>query len=178
MIKTKNIIAALGVVAGLGATAVPLAVHAVSGVDAVVTVSVGSQLSLSIDSSTVSIPVDAGGAKNDVKSVLTVSTNTAGYNITVKDTTGDGSLVHSVNNSFKITPITDGSEPKAGDGKWGIKVGDSWFGVSNDAKTIKTTSGGAVTNETTNVFYGVGTSANQAAGDYSATIHYEVTANN
>ena len=178
MIKTKKIIATLGVVAGLGMAAAPLAANALAGVDAVVTVTVGSQLSLTIDSATVNIPMDVNDVDTSVSSKLTVSTNTAGYNITVKDVNGDGSLVHTVTNSFKIAPITDGTAPQAGDGKWGLKVGDNWYGVSNTAKNIKNASAGAVTNEVTNVTYGVGTAASQAAGDYTATIHYEVTAAN
>ncbi len=180
MVKTKNIIVALGVVAGLGVTALPMATHAASSQNTTVTVNVASQLELSIDSTAVAINMDVNDLDEASKSTLSVTTNTSGYQIQVKDTATTGTPGSLVNGSNSIPSISTSSPaaPVAGTAGWGLKVGTSYYGVSGTAATIKDTgtSHGAVTNETTDVYYSVATGSHQAVGSYTATLQYSVIA--
>ena len=101
MSKSTKVIAALGVVAGLGVAALPLSSFAASTGDVNVKVEVGSTISMTIDGadhSTTALEKSVAMDNNDTDSSLTasikVTTNDAnGYILSVKDKNGDGAAL-------------------------------------------------------------------------------------
>ena len=184
MIKAKTIVAGLGVVAGLGTSLLPLATFAAEpngAATATVEVTITSKISMSIDKTTVSRTMTANDFNEDSKSTLTVTANTAGYDITVKDNVANhkGELVKdgtAVDDAVNIKSIANATAPTAGSGTWGLKVGNNWYAIpanNAQANTIKTYTTGVASNDTTDVYYGFGTAPNQPTGTYSAEIVYE-----
>lgn len=187
MIKAKNIIAGIGVAAGLGASLLPLTTYAENSGTAQVTVHVNSQLSMSVDSGSsiektmdVNQFVDTSSTSETTDStVLSVTTNAGSYSINVKDNTSGGTgALKSTSSSIASIDVTNPTAPSQGSGTWGLKVGSDWYGIpanNETANTIYTNSNSAY-NSTVTIDYGIGTSSSQPSGDYTANIIYTALA--
>lgn len=196
MSKSTKIIAALGVVAGIGVAALPLSTFAAANTSVTFTVNIDDQLSLSADSgqSVLATTMTANQVNNDtLKSSLKVSTNNPkGYKLTVADADADTALVHTTSPTVKIPALSATGDLASGTAGWGIQVNEAYPGtavsttqwtpmVKNNETAIVVRNSGAlssaVSNQETIVKYGVATAAGQASGSYSDTISYTATVN-
>lgn len=202
MSKSTKIIAALGVVAGLGVAALPLSSFAAETGDVNVKVTVGSTISMTIDDadrSTVPLEKAVTMDNNDVDSSLTasikVTTNDEnGYILTVKDKAGDGAALKptSASNTQTIPAFTvkqtDLSALTTDTYGWGMMatnanssatVSTAFSGgygfVTDTDQAVVTVDGTAAEDETT-ITYGIVTKDDQVADTYSNIITYTVTA--
>ena len=182
MIKTQNIVAALGVLAGTGVLATPGIVQAASNTaTADLSVTVGSFIELAVQSGdSITVNMDAGADRADAadKTVLKVNTNKgSGFKIEARDNVvaNGGKLM---NGSASIDPMADGgAAPSGKTGKWGLTTdGNQWYGITGVAKSIVNRSN--LTNMTVDVNYGFSTTENQAAGTYTGTILFTASVNN
>ena len=193
--SVKNTIKVLGVAAALGVAAMPLCSYAdsISG-KVQIDVTLPGSISLKLDDhavsgsgviSTTSASVEAMSA--DLTSMSTsakVSLNQAGgsYTLTLIDEDNDTSLKHATLND-KID--TAAGTPTAGTASWAVSIdgGTNWIAMVPQSGTpievaSKTAASGAVFNDDETVIkYGVATSGAIAAGTYSDTVVYTVTAN-
>ena len=201
MSKSTKIIAALGVVAGLGVATLPLSSFAASTGDVNVKVEVGSTISMTIDDadrSTTPLEKTVQMDNNDTDESLTasikVTTNDAdGYILTVKDKAGDGAALQPTlgTNSQTIPAFTvkqtDLSALVTDTYGWGMKAANAnsnatvatafsgGYGFVTDAdQAVVTVSGSAAEDETT-ITYGIVTKDDQVADTYSTLITYTVT---
>lgn len=192
MSKTTKIIAALGVVAGLGVAALPLTSYAANE-SVTLTVTVDPAISLS-HSGTTSLTIAPNNADlTTASSTLRVSTNNLkGYKLTVNDADADASLVHATQNDKKI--VTTTATPAAGTSSWAVQAGAAYTGMGAGLNTTWTkmpnntetplvirNSGAvtsAITNESSVLKYGVGVADGQEAGVYSTQIVFTAVSNN
>lgn len=190
MQKSKKIIAALGVVAGLGVSTLPLTSYAAES-HQTVSVTVESNISVGVTpSGSVSLAPN-GVALDQLKHTIKVSTNNLnGYTLTVKDKDADTALVHSTKTSIKI-PSTDAT-PTSGTSSWAVQTAAAYTGMTSGLNTswkampASTASGliikksgainNALTNDTTELKIGVALSESQETGTYSDEITYTAIA--
>lgn len=196
MSKYTKIIAALGIVAGIGVASLPLSTFAATTQDVTVKVIIGEQLSLSVDSANSDTEQTMTGSQvktDEMKSTLKVSTNhQAGYKLVVADKDADTGLKHTVNNSLAIPAIAARGTLASGTAAWGLQVNAAYSGTTisntqwdpipaNTGTALVVRNSGAlttaVTDEESVVKYGVATAAGQPAGTYQDVITYTVTAN-
>jgi len=191
------ITALLLVVLTIGGTAV------VSALTASTTVSsnISSVISLLTTNGTVNVDVtpSGSGAQTIGSDTVTVSTSdTAGYTLTLAETSGSTSLV-SGSNTIPASGGSQGTPVAMAVNTWGYRVDSiGGFGAgptsaqsssaisgsikfaavpaSGSPNTIKTTSGTA-SNDTTKVWYGVAANTSQASGTYTNSVTYTATAN-
>ena len=233
MSKTTKIIAALGVVAGLGVAALPAFTYAtsVSG-NADVIVEVGDAIAMSIvgnqdgvqgsgynnvniksaEIDTIGQNIDIsdfdyptatttsgskidilpfeykdGNNTNNFKSAVTVYTNANYYGLSIKAQDGTA-LVNQSDNSATIpagtieAPATT-FDLAAGTSAWGYKVntpaeGGAGYKAITAGDVEINEEAALATGNTTNVYYGVATSATQKTGTYKGTVVYTATTKN
>lgn len=202
MSKSTKIIAALGVVAGLGVAALPLSSFAAETGDVNVKVTVGSTISMTIDDadrSTVPLEKAVTMDNNDTDESLTasikVTTNDAdGYILSVKDKAGDGAaLKPTLSTNTQTIPAftvkqTDLSALVTDTYGWGMKAAnantsatvstafDGGYGFVTDADQAVVTATGTAAEDETTITYGIVTKSDQVADTYSNLITYTVTA--
>lgn len=220
MSKTTKVIAALGVVAGLGVAALPAFTYAaeVAGqvqIDVVVPDAIAMTIEGNNDTTLGGVSVftpatateigdydttdgtaydaanlQTSGSKTELlpnavsndatfKSVITVFTNASGYSLVLEDGDDNNALV----NGSATIPATSTTTLTAGTSAWGYKVGSSatdWLAVpvNGSAANIKANGQSVATGDETEVYYGVATSATQAAGTYTDTVVYTATSTN
>ena len=178
MSKITKTIAALGVVAGLGVAALPLASYADSPDSKPITVNanIGSSFSLTVDKNSVALaPINNGPIVNTetdggINATVT-SNNAAGYTL-VLNGTEDYSLASGTN---KIAAGT----PAKGTSAWAVKGGKitSYQALGGSGLTLADTSAPTGTSgEATDIDFAVSASPNQAAGNYTATLTLTATA--
>lgn len=178
MSKITKTIAALGVVAGLGVAALPLASYAAPGSDnpetITVNASVQSTISMSVDDDTVALsPIGGGDISTDTINV-SVSTNAlSGYTLAAA-TSDPGALV---SGSYSIPagePTAQGEESA-----WGIKGGKqaTYVGLSTTPTTLQDKAGVA-NSDKTEITVGVNAAADQETGSYQGTFTLTATAKN
>lgn len=175
MTKSTKIIAAIGVIAGLGVAALPVGAFAVSTQDVTVKVNIDSSISLGVDQNTTQVTMAPNQAdSSSLKTKLTVSTNNAaGYKLEVKDKDADTSLKSGTNT------IPAAAAVSAGTAAWNVKGGDKVFqsgAAITAADQLVTESSAPAASAQTDMTYGVSTSSNQASGTYQDVITYTATA--
>lgn len=175
MTKSTKIIAALGVIAGLGVAALPIGAFAVGSQDVTVKVNIDSSISLGADQNLTQVSMAPNQADStSLKTKLTVTTNNAaGYKLEVKDKDTDTSLKSGANSIPAAASVT------AGTAAWNIKGGDKIFqsgAAITAADRLVSESNGPVASQEVNMTYGVSTASNQASGTYQDIITYTATA--
>ncbi len=191
MTKSTKIIAALGVVAGIGVAALPLTSYAAEN-DVTVTVNVSSAISQNITSTnTVTLAPNAADTST-MKINSSISTNDLdGYTITVKDKDTNTALVHTTTPAHTIP--TGAGQPTAGTASWAVKAAAAYSGQtaglnttwtampasSASPLTLRNKSAGAAvtTNEVSTLEIGVATAAAQPTGAYADTIVFTANSN-
>ena len=195
----KQRIGALATTVAILGVVVSPAIASAATDDTSVEVTVGSSISIS-SSGTVAISLTptSNGTLSSAKDTVTVSTNnTAGYNLTLKDSDSTTDLT-SGGNSFTAASTTPGALTA---GKWGFALASGtvgigvagfdgsysevtnatgatskWAGVAASPVTIKSTTSTA-TNDQTEVFYAAMADTNQPNGTYTDTVTYTATTN-
>lgn len=179
MSKMSKTIAALGVVAGLGVAALPLASYAATTADVTINALIEDTLSIAVDQSTVALgAVDAGvmngGPVVEGSTNVTVITNdTDGYTVNIKDA---DEVLNLVSGSDTIAP----GVPTQGNSAWGYKGGDvsNYTAITAADVALKTTSDPTTTDgDKFALTFGVTADASQAAGTYTDTVTLTVVAN-
>ena len=184
---TAKIIKALGVSAALGIAAMPLTTFAVDPAtgDADVSVTINPSISMTLDTSSVSTAIDLSAADiTTMKIKASVSTNArGGYTLELNDQDTDTALRHeTLNSPYKID--TSAAAPTAGTSSWAVKGGEvtNWTAMpasNGTALTLKSAAAptnGIISNEQTEVTYGVASGNDLASGTYSDTVVYTATA--
>ena len=175
MSKITKTIAALGVVAGLGVAALPLASYA----DTKQTITVNAQLdqTLSVGTptqATVTIPVTNNAEVAQGSTSVTVTTNNdGGYTLNIKDADGTTTLADGDNN-------IPAGKPTQGVSAWAYKGGDTadWTKITESDVALKTTDAPTSnTGEAVEISFGVTAAANQAAGTYTGAVTVTAVAN-
>lgn len=174
MTKSTKIIAALGVIAGLGVAAFPIGAFAADQ-DVTVKVKIDSSISLGVDQAVTQVTMTPNQVNDSsLKTELTVATNNAaGYKLQVKDKDADTSLKSGANSIPAAASVT------AGTAAWNVKGGDKVFASGaaiTAADQLVTESNAPAASAKTNMTYGVSTASNQASGTYQDVITYTATA--
>lgn len=178
MKKLTSVIAATGIVAGLGVAALPLASYAADPASdtASVTVSleVSDAISITVDdneSTTINLGTIApnaitGTGKKVVANVK--SNNASGYTVTAAGT--------ALTRASGTETIAYGSVA-AGTSAWGISVGTD-AGYSALTSIATPTAASAEDGDDYNIFFGASTNASQKTGTYSGTLTLTATNKN
>ena len=184
MSKITKTIAALGVVAGLGVAALPLASYAATdSLETPITVTASLVDAISIESSADSIntmSLTAGGpvvSSNQLD--ITVITNaTNGYNVTIEDGDENIALVGTGSNDETIAA----GNPSQGTSAWGYKFGealeeiDSFTAITTEPVQVATKD--AKTNDTGDVYklgFGASAAASLTPDTYTGSVTLTAT---
>ncbi len=177
MTKTTKIIAALGVVAGIGVAALPISSFAASTQDVTVRVTIGSSIAVGVDQDTTEVTMSPNQTDTStLKTKVTVTTNNAtGYQLQVKDKDTDTGLKSGTN----VIPAA--ASLSAGTAGWNVKGGDKVFAsgaaiTAADQLVMEADTPPAASGAIANMTYGVATATNQASGTYTDIITYTATA--
>lgn len=192
MKKGTKILVAIGAVATLGASAIPLGSYAETSNTATITVNIGETLAMTVNGGTSAVTntinMSANAIDETIEHTINVATNnTNGYNLTVVDQDTDNTLKRDA--THNIPAVSDNSALVATTAGWGYKVktGDSYEEKyhpvpasnttpavlrANDGTNITTSS----FNENTLVKYGIATGSS-VSGEYKDTVVYAVTTN-
>ena len=176
MSKMSKAVAVLGVVAGLGVAAMPLATYAANPETINLNVQVVDKIELSADETSLSMnPVNGGEIAEDTTNLTVTTSNSKGYTLNAKT-------------SKTTLETTDGDTIAAGvpqanaaTSAWGMKGGNQTFsnyaGLTTNDQIVKTTSA-APAGGTDNVAitFGVATATGQNAGTYTGSAIFTATA--
>ena len=170
MSKITKTIAALGVVAGLGVAALPLASYAAESNDNPTTVNVTASLqeslTLNVSEDALAVTLTNGGAVQTAATTATVTTNHAtGYSLTMAAKGSNANLVSGTNNIPTSATVEQG-----GASAWGYSLDDgaSYKAVPTDATEIASSGTPTDTDGTeTKITIGVYADDSQAAGTYN-----------
>lgn len=166
--------ATLGIV---GAAALVPAVNAATDQEQHISVSVSSSLGVTADQN-VNIGLGANAVNLDTSTnVNVVNNNAKGYTLTMTNASDNNALT-SASTGSSISS-TDGA-PAAGNTKWAVSIdnGTTWKAAPTTKMPVTVGSNSSPDGGTHAVKFGVSTSATTtAADDYTATLSYNVTAN-
>ena len=168
MSKVTKTIAALGVVAGLGVAALPLASYAANPTPVNLTASLDDSLSLSVTETELAFELENGGAVVTDETAATVTTNNGkGYDLNIKAASGDGALTSTVGSyTIPAGPAAQGTSA------WGYNTdgGDTYTAVTaTDVSIASSTAPTPTAGTTTNITIGVSADATQEAGTYKGS---------
>lgn len=167
MSKITKTIAALGVVAGLGVAALPLASYAVNPTTVNLTASLDDSLSLSVTETELAFDLENGGAVAKDTTDATVTTNNAsGYDLNIKAGAGGTALTDGSSHSIEAGAAAQGTSA------WGYNTdgGDTYKGVT--AEDVSIASAAAPTEAAgtkTTITVGVSADSTQEAGTYTGS---------
>ena len=176
MSKVTKTIAALGVVAGLGVAALPLASYAADTQNIAVQATIGETLSVEAPTvATVELTPTNGAAAVEGSSSVTVKTNhLTGFTLNIKDSDSDTGLT-GTGGTIAAGTTLDGSVSA-----WAYKGGDkvAYTAITEADVALKTTSAPtAAAGETVEITFGVAADADQAAGTYTGGVTVTAVAN-
>ena len=180
MSKMTKVIAALGVVAGLGAAALPLGTYAK---DATATVDIYATVdeSLSIEASNKSVnigPLFAGGGIATGSTTVTVSTTAdEGYTLYIKDSDSTEALVKMSADGLTIDGSAQiaASDLKGTASGWGYKGGNKTEYTAITTSNVEIDSTDSEGTGTTEVTFGVRVADGQAEGTYKGGVIFTAT---
>jgi len=181
MRKTTAALAALGVVAGLGAAALPMSSYAVTtattdSADVTIRATINSAISLALDQTEVdlgTIIVNGAPATGSVKATVT-TTSSNGYNLTIMGKGGDTDM-HTVDatgaQDGKGT-ISTGTTLSGSTSAWAFRGGNktTWTQIPTTATEIKRTTGTLAGPEETEITFGVYAGGTQVDGVYEGNV--------
>ena len=174
MSKMTKTIAALGVVAGLGVAALPLASYAADTQNIGIQADLDQTISVSTPTAaTIELDITNGAAPVSGSSSVNVTTNaTNGYTLNIKATT----------NTYLATTAGDqipAGEPTQNTSAWGYMGGDvdSYKAITTTDSALKTTDAENTTPDTVELTVGVTASSTQASGSYTGSVTLTAVAN-
>lgn len=166
MSKVTKTIAALGVVAGLGVAALPLASYAANPTTVNLTASLDDSLSLSVTETELAFDLENGGTVVKDTTAATVTTNNGkGYDLKIK---AGGSGASLTSGSYTIPA----GEAAQGTSAWGYNTdgGATYTAVTTtDVSIASSTAPTPASGTTTNITIGVSADATQEAGTYTGS---------
>ncbi|MBQ8992085.1 hypothetical protein IJ090_01460 [Candidatus Saccharibacteria bacterium] len=170
--KTKQMFVGLGVVAALGAAVVPMTSYAVTDSDSKavnVQLSVGSTITMALDSSSVSAAVLTSESSEDKTTIATVTSNSAsGYTLSAETSSSNGALIgEDPDNTIAYVGANYGSASEG----WALSVDDTFKAISGK-KISLATSDNVADNEDTTVTYHFKTAATTTPDVYTTTLTY------
>ena len=173
MLKTRNILAGLGVIAVLGASMVPMGAYAETEATTKVRVGIETAASISVDRDMVNTDIFAGSDVNSqMVANVRVSTNVDGYQLTMMGADGNTDLAIKDTNISIPTDI-----PAKGKSAWAYSIDGNVKQIPSQPTVIKTydtkTSG-----DITSITFPVSVESKQAPGTYEGAVVFTVTASN
>lgn len=176
MSKITKTIAALGVVAGLGVAALPLASYAATTQDIVVKATIGESLTVTAPTSaTVELTPTNGAAAVEKSSSVTVNTNhLSGFTLNIKDSDAETGLT-GTGGTIAAGTTLDGTASA-----WAYKGGDkaTYTAITATDVALKTTSAPTTADgETVEITFAVAADEDQAAGTYTGGVTVTAVAN-
>ena len=185
MLKNTNIIAALGVAAGLGMAAMPAAGVFADGeqksTEVVLGVTVDGSIAINVSPNDVtSVIMMPDDINTSMASHITVKTSAVkGYTLKIRDKDDNLNLVNETDNTKIIAPSDSALE--AGVSGWNYTVttngGSKLANRKISASDIEIDSTDKAGSGTTVVTYNVATSSDQTSGTYTDTVIYTAVAN-
>ena len=176
MSKITKTIAALGVVAGLGVAALPLASYAATTQNIAVEAEIGE--TLSVETPTVAkvelAPTNGAAAVNGSSSVTVKTNHLSGFTLNIKDSDSETGLTGD-SGTIAAGTVLDGTESA-----WAYKGGDKTAYTAITTENVllkKTTAPTAAAGETVEITFGVAADADQAAGTYTGGVTVTAVAN-
>lgn len=178
MSKMSKAVAVLGVVAGLGVAAMPLATYATVG-----NTTNSETINLNVQvTDTIKLESNVNNLNLQVVNGATPATGTVDFTVTTGNS--KGYTLNAVGTDLALEGGTDEkiSMGAAGIGKslWGIEGGNltsGYVGLNTTTEVKRTTTAPAGGSDTTTVTFGVSSAADQAAGTYKGTATFTATAN-
>lgn len=165
--KSTKILAAFGLVAGLGvAAALPMATHADTEATTTINATVSDSIAIT---ATANVPITLGVYDSQTGSGnFTVSTNHAGgYQVTAQGVDGTALVNGSNSIAYQTTEVAKGT---AG---WNLKTEQKGIAnLANAPVVYEKAEASVLTGDVIGVTYSVATSSNQAAGTYTGTVKY------
>ncbi len=186
MSKTTSALIALGVVAGLGAAALPLSTYAdgtPKSEQVGVTLTIEDELTLEADKSTTDkVNLSEG---NDNITLTVVTNNKSGYNLAIKGSGDNPTTLKSENGDEIAAAAGTFAAPLAlstTDSEWGYRLADfatdAFAGVTTQDVQIKnTTAPTGKDGEDTVVTFGASIKDGQPAGTYNGEVTFTATNN-
>ena len=176
MSKITKTIAALGVVAGLGVAALPLASYAATTQNIAVEAEIGETLSVETPTvATVELAPTNGAAATEGSSSVTVKTNhLSGFTLNIKDSDSETGLT-GTSGTIAAGTVLDGTVSACA-----YKGGDktSYTEITTSDVALKTTAAPtAAAGETVEITFGVAADEDQAAGTYTGGVTVTAVAN-
>lgn len=178
--KTKKLFMGLGVAAALGAAVVPMASYAASDSSNVaVALNVGSTISMSLDSASVTETLSGADSSAVKTTTATVTTNSvSGYNLSASTSSDDGSLASNDGETIAYVGSNFGTETEG----WALSIpGESDTVVFKDiAGNVIAGLGGAaapVDDDESVITYNFKTDGATVSGTYETTLTYTATTN-
>lgn len=176
MSKITKTIAALGVVAGLGVAALPLASYAANTQNIVVEAEIGSVLSVDTPTvATVELAPTNGAAAKEGSSSVTVNTNNLnGFTLNIKDSDSNTGLT-GTGGTIAAGTVLDGTESA-----WAYKGGDTsaYTAITTSDVALKVTDAPTTADgEAVEITFGVAADEDQAAGTYTGGVTVTAVAN-
>lgn len=183
MSKMTKVIAALGVVAGLGVAAMPLGSYAAETATTNVDIYAVVDNSLSIEASkdTVNLgPVSVGGVATGSTTVTVNTTAPKGYALNIKDSDDNTSLVKMTDDGATIDSATPASIAAGtlvdATSAWGYKTSsDAYAAITTSDVEIDSTD--AAGEGSTEVTFGVKIGTGQAEGTYKGGVVFTAQIN-
>lgn len=178
MSKITKTIAALGVVAGLGVAALPLASYAADTENIQVTANVGSTISLSMAGNKNSVeldPVTNGAIDSDTVTAQVTTNDTTGYKLTASATTSTLSNT-SGDTIVAGTPANNDTTSHWGI-KWAGKAEDTYVGLGTTQTLKETNTENPSTADEVEITIAASASATQPTGEYTGSFTLTATAN-
>ena len=177
MSKITKTIAALGVVAGLGVAALPLASYAVDTESIQVTANIGSTISLSMADSKNAVeltPTVNGAIDSDTVTAQVTTNDTKGYKLTASPTTS--TLRNADGDTIAACTSADNDTTSYWGIKWAGKTEDTYVGLGT-AQTLKETkTENPTTADEIEITVAASASATQPTGEYSGSFTLTATA--
>ena len=176
MSKITKTIAALGVVAGLGVAALPLASYAATTQNIAVQAEIGEMLSVDTPTvATVELAPTNGAAAKESSSSVTVNTNhRTGFTLNIKDSDSDTGLT-GTGGTIAAGTVLDGTVSA-----WAYKGGDkaTFTAITATDVALKTTAAPTTADgETVEITFAVAADEDQAAGTYTGGVTVTAVAN-
>ena len=176
MSKITKTIAALGVVAGLGVAALPLASYAATTQNIAVEAEIGATLSVGAPTvATVELAPTNGQAAVEGSSSVKVNTNNlSGFTLNIKDSDSETGLTGD-SGTIAAGTVLDGTESA-----WAYKGGDTaaYTAITTADVALKTTDAPTTAaGETVEITFGVAADEDQAAGTYTGGVTVTAVAN-
>lgn len=176
MSKITKTIAALGVVAGLGVAALPLASYAADNQNIAVQATIGS--TLSVDTPTVATvelaPTNGAAAKEGSSSVTVNTNNLNGFTLNIKDSDSETGLT-GTSGTIAAGTTLDGTVSA-----WAYKGGDTaeYAAITTSNVPLKETDAPTTAaGETVEITFAVAADEDQAAGTYTGGVTVTAVAN-